>query len=91
MPHLARSRRDGPQMFRVRFQGVLDVSWFAAFQSVTLSTTRAEGFTETTVVGEAPDEAALIGLINLLYELGCLLVSVEYLDTLEDHTDASLP
>lgn len=91
MPHLARKHHGGSQVFRVRFQGVLDVSWFAAFRNVTLSTTPSHEVTATTVVGEAPDEAAVIGLINLLYELGCPLLSVEHLDALEELTDAPSP
>jgi hypothetical protein len=77
-----------PLHFRVRFRGTLSASWFATLQDVTLSTTRTGSVTETTLTGEAPDEAALIGLVNLLYQIGCSLVLVE---TLADSASAGQP
>jgi hypothetical protein len=80
MPISASTYPNRPLLFRVRFRGTLSASWFAALQNVSLSTTRAGNVTETTLTGEAPDEAALMGVINLLYQLGCPLILVETLD-----------
>lgn len=77
MPTLGSEYPNRPLLFRVRFRGTLSASWFATLQNVSLSTTRTGNVTETTLTGEAPDEAALIGLINLLYQLGCSLLTVE--------------
>ena len=79
MPSLASEHPNQPLLFRVRFRGTLSASWFATLQNVTLATTRTGNVTETTLTGEAPDEAALVGLINLLYQLGCPLLMVESL------------
>jgi hypothetical protein len=67
-------------LFRITFRGALDESWFAILQGMTLSTTRERGVTETTLVGEAPDEAAIVGIVNMLYELGCSLLEVKRMD-----------
>jgi hypothetical protein len=73
----AGEQSEQPLSFRVRFRGTLSAGWFATLQDVTLSSSRVGNATETTLAGQVPDEAALIGLVNLLYELGCTLISVE--------------
>ena len=66
--------------FRVRFRGALESSWFANLQNVTLTAIGCGSTTETTLTATAPDEAALMGVLNLLYELGCPLLVLERLD-----------
>ena len=66
--------------FRVRFRGALEASWFANLQNVTLTSTGCGRTTKTTLTATAPDEAALMGVVNLLYELGCPLIALERLD-----------
>jgi hypothetical protein len=66
--------------FRVRFRGALEASWFANLQNVTLTIARRGSTVETTLTATAPDEAALMGVLNLLYELGCPLIALECLD-----------
>lgn len=88
MPTSASTPPNRPLLFRVRFRGTLGASWFGTLQNVSLSTTREGKVTVTTLTGEAPDEAALIGLVNLLYQLGCSLIMVE---TLEQGASANQP
>ena len=66
--------------FRVRFRGALEASWFANLENVTLTSAGCGGSMETTLTATAPDEAALMGVLNLLYELGCPLLALECLD-----------
>lgn len=63
--------------FRIRFRGELGVAWFATLQDVTLTSTRQGRTTETTIVGAAPDEGTILGILNMLYELGCSIILVE--------------
>jgi len=37
----------------------------------------ADGAAATTLIGELADQAALVGVLNTLHDLGLLLVSVE--------------
>lgn len=67
-------------IFRITFRGVLDESWFAVLQDVTVATAQERGVVVTTLVGEAPDEAAILGIVNLLYELGCPLLELTRID-----------
>ena len=66
--------------FRVRFRGALEASWFANLQNVTLASAGCGSSVETTLTATAPDEAALMGVLNLLYELNCPLLALECLD-----------
>lgn len=77
MPTTESESPDRPLAFRVRFRGVLSASWFSTLQNVALHSTRVGNVTETTLEGEVPDEAALIGIVNMLYDLGCSLISVD--------------
>ncbi|MGL4651359.1 MAG: hypothetical protein ACRC1H_18280 [Caldilineaceae bacterium] len=79
MAMLEQRHLEGPLRFRIRFGGTLSAHWFATMQDVTLSATRIGEMTETTITGEVPDDAALIGIVNMLYELGCGLISLETL------------
>ncbi|MGL4650953.1 MAG: hypothetical protein ACRC1H_16210 [Caldilineaceae bacterium] len=66
-----------PLLYCLRFRGQMGAAWLANLSNATLSTARHGRSTETTIVGEVPDEAALIGLVNLVHDLGGALISVE--------------
>jgi hypothetical protein len=80
MPVRAQCHPARPLAFRVRFRGVLDASWFANLLNVALSSSETGNVVVTTLIAEAPDEAALMGVLNLLYGLGCPLISLECSD-----------
>jgi hypothetical protein len=63
--------------YRIRFRGTLGSTWFAMLQDASISSARRGSDTESTLVGTIPDEAALIGVVNLLHQVGCSLISVE--------------
>lgn len=77
MPTSTSERSQRPLLVRVRFHGALGARWLATLQNATLTSTPQGSVTETTLVAEVPDEAALIGLLNMLYNLGCTLITVE--------------
>lgn len=77
MANAAEPPDGSPISFRIRFRGKLSPSWFATLQDVTLACQNNGKDVESTLSGDAPDEGAILGILNMLYELGCSLISVE--------------
>ena len=74
-----RVRRDTPATYRIRIQGYLDESWSGQLSGMTISTAQSgDESPVTTLEGELVDQAALAGVLSTVYELGCPLLSVEY-------------
>jgi hypothetical protein len=70
-----------PATYRIRIQGTLDQSYSDYIGGLTLSLESAIGERPvSTLTGELLDQAALAGVLTLLYDLGLPLLSVEYLD-----------
>ena len=68
-------------VYRIRFQGALDESWqqdLGPSWSVQSNDSAPE---TTTITGVMCDQAALIGLLSTLYDVGLPLLEVEYLGT----------
>ena len=68
-------------VYRIRFQGALDESWqqdLGPGWSVQFDDRVPE---TTTITGVMRDQAALIGLLSTLYDVGLPLLEVEYLGT----------
>ena len=68
--------------YSVQVQGILDRSWAEQFGDMHVNITSLDRATRppvTTIVGEVVDQAALVGLLNLVYSLGMPLLSVTYL------------
>jgi hypothetical protein len=71
---------DRPAQYRIRSLGTLDRSWSEYFGGMTIHhVVEPECGHVTTLVGRLPDQAALIGVLNHLYDLGLALISVESL------------
>jgi hypothetical protein len=71
---------DRQALYRIRLQGWLDPLWAQEFGDLRIRhMRRAQGSPITTIVGEVRDQAALSGLLSLVYDLGCPLLSVTYL------------
>jgi hypothetical protein len=70
-----------PARYRIRINGHLDANWLDRLSDMKVITI-GEGDTPemTTLEGRLIDQAALIGVLNTLYDLGLPLVSVEYLE-----------
>ena len=70
-----------PSTYRIRVQGHLDSIWFDRLGGMSVSLeASAEKHKITILNGHLPDQAALIGVLNTLYDLHFPLLSVECMD-----------
>ena len=70
-----------PATYRIRVQGKLDESWFDRLGNMAITPERAADKPSVSIlVGHLPDQAALSGVLNTLYEMHLPLLSVENLD-----------
>jgi len=70
-----------PARYRIRSQGRLDTSWSDRLGGMSITQVAPENKPPvTTLVGHLPDQAALAGVLNALYNLHLPLLSVENLD-----------
>ncbi len=75
-----RSLMDRPAMYRIQVNGRVSERWVRGFwDSSAMIVQRGVESKTTEMTGEVPDQAALVGLINVLYDLGHVLISVERL------------
>jgi hypothetical protein len=64
--------------YRIRVAGALDEEWFRRAQGMTVSVQHSESEgSHTELIGELSDEAALMGVLEALYDHGARLLSVE--------------
>jgi hypothetical protein len=70
--------RDEPVSYQIQVQGRLSQAWADYLGSMEVSVSGERGQAVTTLVGRVKDQAALMGLLNSLYDLGFSLLSVEY-------------
>lgn len=71
---------DQPAYYRVYVQGVLDESWSTELQGMNFYLTSIPHTSAMTVLsGELVDQAALMSVLNIMYDLGLPLVAVECL------------
>ena len=69
---------DLPATYRIRVKGHLDDRWSDRLGAMEISPIdQAEGGPATVLVGWLPDQAALCGVLNALYNLHLSLISVE--------------
>jgi hypothetical protein len=87
------NRFDTPVRYRVRIEGPLDQRWSAYLCDMAISSVRRRrGPTVTTLTGELVDQAALMGVLNTVYDLGLTLIRVERLSGSEgDSKNKSTP
>lgn len=78
MDSLPYSNMDMPATYRVRVHGCPSLMWVEAMLGeVMVETERIETRGQTTYTAEMADQAALLGFINALYNLGYAVISVE--------------
>ena len=71
---------NGPAYYRIRVSGFVSERWVGRFWTVKGKTVQHEaGVTTTEMIGEIKDQENLMGLINILYDTGHVLTSVEQL------------
>jgi hypothetical protein len=69
-------------VYRLRFQGAFDESWLQDLGAEwTLHLNDEHSQVITTITGIKCDQAALMGLLSRLYDVGLPLLSVECLET----------
>ena len=70
-----------PATYRIEVRGRLDPDWSNRLEGMTISHCRRPGDEVATVlVGRLPDQAALAGVLNTLYELHLPMLSMECLN-----------
>jgi hypothetical protein len=69
---------DQPGIYRIRIQGNLDAQWAECFEEMEIShETAPDGVQITQLTGDLPDQAAVQGVLQKLYNLGFALISAE--------------
>jgi len=72
---------DGPATYRISVGGRIDDGWSDRLGGMTVTTTGGRDSPDTTTLeGRLPDQAALTGLMNTLYELHLPILLVECLE-----------
>jgi hypothetical protein len=69
---------DAPATYRIDIYGHLHESWSNSLSGMKISESKQVGdFPKTELTGKLIDQAALLGVLNTLYNLGYTLLSVE--------------
>lgn len=71
---------DKPAVYRIKVKGVVPDGWIDRLGGLYITGRASEG---TTLVGRLEDQAELSGVLNTLYELHLVLLSVEILSNEE--------
>ena len=69
-------------VYQIRLQGVLDETWqdsIGDFRIISYHKSKNDETPETLLIGKVPDQAALAGVLTLVYNLGLPLLAVECL------------
>ena len=69
-------------IYRIRLQGILGEEWrdrVGEMQVISYATAAEGGAPVTMLLGRVPDQAALAGVLNLVYSLGLPLLDVRCL------------
>ena len=66
-----------PAVYKILVRGNLDGSWSGKLGGLQIETTAETGM--TAITGILPDQAALSGVLNALYDLQFPVISVEHL------------
>jgi hypothetical protein len=78
-------------VYQIRLQGVLDETWqdsIGDFWIISYRNSQKGEALETLLVGKVPDQAALAGVLNLIYNLGLPLLDVACLGQVLDEDAA---
>ena len=71
---------DAPAIYRIRVQGRIKASWSDRLEGMTISLSTPDARPLVTALeGELPDQAALAGVLNTLYELHLPVLEVKCL------------
>ena len=68
-----------PGNYRIRVRGLVDRNWSDWLGGMTITTRESQNASETDLVGQVADQAALAGILNALYEMHLPILRVEFL------------
>jgi hypothetical protein len=69
---------DQPASYQIKIQGRIDPSMSDLLEGLTITVVNQEGIPPITILeGELRDQAALAGVLNSLYEMHLLVLSVQ--------------
>lgn len=80
IPSASRHAFDSPARYRISVQGRIPAQWCDCLEGMTITQGPPGAVPVTTLSGELPDQAALVGVLNTLYELRLPMLSVERLN-----------
>ncbi len=81
---------DLPGRYRIRVQGQLSATWSSRLSDMVITVKHPVNQQPvTTLTGELIDQAALMGVLNALYDMGCPLLKVERLGALPTAEDSN--
>jgi hypothetical protein len=87
-----RSGFDTPATYRIGIQGRIPERWRDRLEGMAITERSAPAETPvTTLSGELPDQASLVGVLNSLYELHLTVLSVERLATAQADQNRAPP
>ena len=72
-----RIQLDQPGFYKIQVQGVISQHYLAYLGELDITVEGEDGWAITTLAGEILDQAELQGLLQKLYSLGLVLVTVE--------------
>ena len=88
MVHQSISECIYPAMYRIRVSGRMEQDWSDRLQGMSVTTVEAEGMaTYSELSGVLPDQAALMGVLNCLYNWRIPLLSMECVMALPERDD----
>jgi len=70
----------GPAVYRIRVQGNVPIDWSDCLMGMNITAGSDERNLQSTLVGRLPDQSALAGVLNTLYEEQYPVLSVECLE-----------
>ena len=83
---------DLPSRYRIRVQGPVGAGWVSRTADMTITVRQAASQQQvTTLTGEVRDQAALMGVLMELYEMGFPLLKIERLGPPPSAEDPNLP
>jgi hypothetical protein len=71
---------NSPAVYRVRVQGRVPLDWSARLMGMNITTSDDADSGSSTLVGRLPDQTALSGILNTLYDKQFPILSLECLE-----------
>jgi hypothetical protein len=70
---------DAPAVYAIHVQGTVDLDWADRLAGMQIVVNHASEATHTQLIGRLPDQAALLGVVNSLFNLGFPILEVNLL------------